>query len=98
MPVSDLKDELNLEETPIVTGECADIISDYINVSHKVQEIYRQYQMYQEALGEWIHYDLDEDKSKNQKMLTSQKLSYSIGVIILSSEEFLHSCRSISCN
>lgn len=61
MPVSDLKDELNLEETPIVTGECADIISDYINVSHKVQEIYRQYQMYQEALGEWIHYDLDED-------------------------------------
>lgn len=22
---------------------------------------YRQYQMYQEALGEWIHYDLDED-------------------------------------
>lgn len=54
MPVSDLKDELNLEETPIVTGECADIISDYINVSHKVQEIYRQYQMYQEALGEWI--------------------------------------------
>ena len=25
MPVSDLKDELNLEETPIVTGECADI-------------------------------------------------------------------------
>lgn len=61
MSVSDLKDELNLEETPIVTGECADIISDYINVSHKVQEIYRQYQMYQEALGEWIHYDLDED-------------------------------------
>lgn len=61
MPVSDLKDELNLEETPIVTGECADIISDYINVSHKVQEIYRQYQIYQEALGEWIHYDLDED-------------------------------------
>ena len=61
IPVSDLKDELNLEETPIVTGECADIISDYINVSHKVQEIYRQYQMYQEALGEWIHYDLDED-------------------------------------
>ncbi|WP_373927844.1 metallophosphoesterase family protein [Eubacterium ramulus] len=61
MPVSDLKDELNLEETPIVTGECADIISDYINVSHKVQEIYRQYQMYQEALGEWIHYDLYED-------------------------------------
>lgn len=61
MPVSDFKDELNLEETPIVTGECADIISDYINVSHKVQEIYRQYQMYQEALGEWIHYDLDED-------------------------------------
>lgn len=61
MLVSDLKDELNLEETPIVTGECADIISDYINVSHKVQEIYRQYQMYQEALGEWIHYDLDED-------------------------------------
>lgn len=61
IPVSDLKAELNLEETPIVTGECADIISDYINVSHKVQEIYRQYQMYQEALGEWIHYDLDED-------------------------------------
>lgn len=61
MSVSDLKDELNLEETPIVTGECADIISYYINVSHKVQEIYRQYQMYQEALGEWIHYDLDED-------------------------------------
>ncbi len=61
MPVSDLKDKLNLEETPIVTGECADIISDYINVSHEVQEIYRQYQMYQEALGEWIHYDLDED-------------------------------------
>lgn len=23
--------------------------------------IYRQYQMYQEALGEWTHYDLDED-------------------------------------
>lgn len=61
IPVSDLKAELNLEETPIVTGECADIISDYINVSHKVQEIYRQYQMYQEALGEWTHYDLDED-------------------------------------
>lgn len=61
IPVSDLKAELNLEETPIVTGECADIISDYINVSHKVQEIYRQNQMYQEALGEWIHYDLDED-------------------------------------
>ena len=61
IPVSDLKAELNLEETPIVTGECADIISDYINVSHKVQEIYRQYQMYQKALGEWIHYDLDED-------------------------------------
>lgn len=61
IPVSDLKAELNLEETPIVTGECADIISDYINVSHKVQEIYRQYQMYQEALGEWIYYDLDED-------------------------------------
>ena len=25
------------------------------------KESYRQYQMYQEALGEWIHYDLDED-------------------------------------
>lgn len=35
--------------------------TELVHTVDKVQEIYRQYQMYQEALGEWIHYDLDED-------------------------------------
>ncbi len=32
-----------------------------MNITHKVQEIFRQYQMYQETLSEWIHYDLNEE-------------------------------------
>lgn len=61
IPVSELGDSVNLDEIPIIREEQADFLAGYMNLTHKVQGIYRQYQMYQKALGEWIHYDLNEE-------------------------------------
>ncbi|MEY8431368.1 metallophosphoesterase [Lachnospiraceae bacterium 48-42] len=61
IPVSEFGDSLNLDEISIIRGEQAELFAGYMNITHKVQEIYRQYQMYQETLGEWIRYDLNEE-------------------------------------
>ncbi|MCD8347743.1 MAG: metallophosphoesterase [Lachnospiraceae bacterium] len=61
IPVSELDNLVDLEEITIFRGEHADFLADYMDLVHKIQEIFRQYQMYQKSLEEWVHYDLDEE-------------------------------------
>lgn len=95
IPYEEIADEFEERTVILITGEEADFFSDYIQLTHDIQEIGQLYDVYQERVNRYIEYDLDENhhmiKRGTSKIIDKLTINELVTSLISSAVTLIHS-------